>query len=110
MGSPMPCPAQGMCHSLLEQLLGKGRKAESLARLVLNSASALQEQPEVLPFPTELHPGVCIGWPSHATPTMAFGGTAGVGKDLLELEQGCPRLWALTGQGEVISHGIRSEV
>lgn len=53
---------------------------------------------------------ICRGWPSHSTPTMAFGGTVGVRKDLLGLEQGCPQLWALIGQGEVISHSIRSEI
>lgn len=104
MGS-LPCPGDVSLPAGAAQ--GKGEEGKSLARLVLNSASALQEN---LPFPTALHTGVCTGWPSHATPTMAFGGTAGVGKDLLELEQGCPQLWALTGQAEVISHGITSEI
>lgn len=42
-GVTVPCPAQGLCHSLSCQLLGKGEEGKIHSRLVLNSASALQQ-------------------------------------------------------------------
>lgn len=41
---------------------------------------------EDLPFPTEVHTGFVQGGPP-TPPPMAFGDTAGVGEDLLELGQ-----------------------
>lgn len=80
-GVTVPCPAQGLCHSLSCQLLGKGEEGKILSRLVLNSASALQEQPVVR---TCLSPLKCtqtlcrVGPPHH--PQWLLGALLGWGR------------------------------
>lgn len=75
MGSPVP---RG-CVTFPGAAVGKGKEGRSLARFLLNSASALQQQPVVSAFPLSCTQGFCrMALPHH--PTVALGALLGWGR------------------------------